>query len=474
MLSKFKAINSIFSISISFFTFIHFFSLIYNNNFLLIILVISGLIILITGFLILPPNEIVLPLFLVFVSFTINLIYNNFHIGFSNSGILKMEFIISLLCVIPMISWVLEEESYFKSIMYSLHKYIKNSITFYISIMLATMLISFFLLFGSVSVVYEFQSEILKKYNNKTWEYYKSTSLVRGFALTKLWVISNPSLAYIISISGASLWISILQGIFLSFFSIILAVCMMYLKIKKTDEKITKIINNQVAQLLTQRDTNISTKKLTFEFIILFVSLVCTIFAIYPLVHNNLLTVISLSIIVWTLLYFIFKKRLKRFVYLIKDHISYSLSKNIKQFLLLFSAGLVIKSLEDSGLFEKFTTFIFQIEESISIINILWFLPFILIILSFTGVGPLTSIILIGSVFQNINFPHPPELIVLSVSSGSVISVLISPFVISIIFISEVNGLSVFKNGLKFNLLYSLFFYILIQTYLQVITIYFN
>src|SRR5699024_1011956 len=113
MLSKFKAINSIFSISISFFTFIHFFSLIYNNNFLLIILVISGLIILITGFLILPPNEIVLPLFLVFVSFTINLIYNNFHIGFSNSGILKMEFIISLLCVIPMISWVLEEESYF-------------------------------------------------------------------------------------------------------------------------------------------------------------------------------------------------------------------------------------------------------------------------------------------------------------------------------------------------------------------------
>src|SRR5699024_10540844 len=163
----------------------------------------------------------------------------------------------------------------------------------------------------------------------------------------------------------------------------------------KTDIEVTKIIKNHVIQLLDQRDTKMNANKLTFEFIILFISLVFMIFTLYTLVQSNLLTVISLSIIVWSILYYIFKRKLKSFIYLIKDHVLYSLSKNVKQFSLLFSAGLVIKSLEESGLFEEFTSFIFQIEESIPILNILWFLPFILIALSFTGVGPLTSIILI-------------------------------------------------------------------------------
>ena len=65
------------------------------------------------------------------------------------------------------------------------------------------------------------------------------------------------------------------------------------------------------------------------------------------------------------------------------------------------------------------------------------------------------------------DLPYPPELIVLAVTSGSVISILISPVIMPVIVLSASNGLSLFTNGIKFNWKYALVFYIIVQIYIQ-------
>ena len=89
------------------------------------------------------------------------------------------------------------------------------------------------------------------------------------------------------------------------------------------------------------------------------------------------------------------------------------------------------------------------------------------IILGFFGLGPLTVMVLVGGILGNLDLPYPSELIVLAVTSGSALSILLSPIIMPIIVLSASNGLSGVKNGIKFNWKYALVIYIMVQAYIQ-------
>src|SRR5699024_7042129 len=108
-----------------------------------------------------------------------------------------------------------------------------------------------------------------------------------------------------------------------------------------------------------------------------------------------------------------------------------------------------------------------DMQAQIPFINPLYLIPFIVILLGFCGLGPLTVMVLVAGILESLALPYPPELIVLAVTSGSAISILLSPVIMPVIALSAVNGLSLFTNGIKFNWKYSIVLYSVIQLYIQ-------
>lgn len=181
----------------------------------------------------------------------------------------------------------------------------------------------------------------------------------------------------------------------------------------------------------------------------------------------GLLVIIPLIIMVWTFAYFLLKKRSYQLYIKTKDYFTSGIKYKSQQFSLLLAAGMLIFSVNQSGIGNYLVEGLFYIEEVVPFLNFLVILPFTVIILGFLGLGPLTVIVLVAGILQNVSMPYPPELVVLSMTSGSVISVLLSPVILPIIVLSASNGLSILKNGFNFNLGYTVAFYFLVQAYIQ-------
>jgi len=133
----------------------------------------------------------------------------------------------------------------------------------------------------------------------------------------------------------------------------------------------------------------------------------------------------------------------------------------------MLTVGVLIYGLRQTDFANIVVNGFNAVENFIPFINPLFLLPFIVIILGMVGLGPLTVMVLVAGILSSLNLPYPPELIVLSITSGSVISILTSPVIMPVITLSASNGLSLFTNGIKFNWKFSILFYIVVQIYLQ-------
>lgn len=452
---------------------LHFLSLIDDSGTSRAILSLLGFLAVVFGFFCLQRNQLFVPIFLIAFSLTIDLVSGHLTPRVTADGLLQMQSLIALLVIIPMIGWVLREEPYFDKMMYLARNLFRTSRRFYVGMMLATQLIAYFLLFGSLPVVYQFEDVFLKGKTGETWEYFKGTALLRAFALCTLWVVSIPSFVYVVDTMDASLWLSILQGFFISLCGIALAVFMMSLREKHVGVNLTKGLQEEIGKLASQSGPGEHAGRVVGEFAVLFVTLFGTIFLIHGITGGELLIVIPLVIVAWTFCYYLVKGKMAGFAGRIKKYFNEEAPGNAQQFLILLSAGLVISSLHESGWAEAIMNGIFYAGDVIPFLNVLWLLPFVLIFLGLIGLGPLTVMVLVGGILQSVSLPYPPELVVLSLTCGSVIAILLSPFVLSVIVLSGTNGLSVFKNGMKFNLIYAGVFYLLVQTYLQLVVVLF-
>lgn len=455
------------SLSITLYGLLHFITYFYQNSFLLGILSLTGIGILFFTTIIKSAKKLKIPLILLVVGIIILLFSRTSLMEGFQYGFLQMRNMVGLLVVVPMISWVLREEPYMEAIIGLGNKLLNTSRRFYLGVISFTQIIAYFLLFGAIQMVYHFVNEILADKKGEAWENFKGTALLRGFALSTLWVVSIPSFAFVVEIMDASLLLSIVQGFGMSIVGILLALVFSHFEEKRYGVNLTVELQTEINEVLRQTRYNKRMKHDFIEFVILFVSLFGTIFILNAFLAIEILILIPLVVIVWIGIYYIIKKRPIKLAKQAKVHVQNDIIHESYQLSMMLGAGMMIFALNQTSFASIVVDSIYGIQASLPFINVLYFLPFIVIVLGFFGLGPLTVMVLVGGILGNLELPYPPEIIVLTVTSGSAISILLSPLIMPVISLSGVNGLSAFKNGVRFNWKYAVVFYVVVQVYVQ-------
>lgn len=458
---------------ITLYVIMHFIVYFTGSGVLSTVLSLFGLAAFLLGYFFLPVKQAGISLLLLIIALIVHVTAGTSLLGGIESGFTVMSGLIALLLIVPTISWVLEEKPYIESVINFAQNLLNTSRKFYFGMMVITQIISYFLLFGSIPMVYGMINDFLSNQKGEAWENYKGTALLRAFALTTMWVVSIPSFVFAVDALGASLSLSILQGFFISFAGILLSVFFSYYQERQYGVDLTKGIQEELAKISEQKEDARSGNRVALEFALLFVTLFGSIFLVNALSDVKLLNIIPIVIIIWVMLYFIIKLRSSAIIKNGKDYVTESIPNKAQQFSILLAAGFLIHSVNQSGYGEYIIDGLFYVTDSVPFLNFLWVLPFVVIILGFIGLGPLTVIVLVSGILQGVELPYPPEIVVLGITSGSVISIMLSPLILPSIILSSVNQLSIMKNGLMFNYKYAMAFYIMVQIYLQIFVYFF-
>ncbi|TDL31084.1 hypothetical protein E2R51_14915 [Jeotgalibacillus sp. S-D1] len=462
-----------YTLFISVYVMMHFFFSFSQSETLMTSLSLVGLAAFLMGYFFLPIKQASISLLLFGIAVMIHLSSGTSLIESAISGFTVMSGLIALLLIVPAISWVLEEKPYIESVIHFAQSLLNTSRKFYFGMLMITQIISYFLLFGAIPMVYGMVNGFLSGQQGEAWENYKGTALLRGFALTTMWVVSIPSFIFAVDALGASLGLSILQGFFISFAGVLLAVLFSYFQERHYGVDLTEGIQEQLAKIGGDLKQDAKGNRNVTEFILLFVTLFGSIFLLNAIWDVSLLLIIPIVIIAWVILYFILSRKTGRIIEHGKYYVKTGIPNKAQQFSILFAAGFLIDSVNQSGYGDFIVDGLFYVSDAVPFLNFLWILPFVVIILGFIGLGPLTVIVLVSGILQGVEVPYPPELIVLGITSGSVISIMLSPLVLPTIVLSAVNRLSIVKNSIMFNYKYAIAFYGMTQVYLQSVVLFF-
>src|SRR5690625_6631675 len=104
------------------------------------------------------------------------------------------------------------------------HDFINTSKKFYFTLVSLTQVLTYFLLFGSITMMYQFVDVVLKNQKGEMWERYKGTALLRGYALSKLWIVTVPNFFVVVDTIIASIYISLFHDFGIAYFFTIISV----------------------------------------------------------------------------------------------------------------------------------------------------------------------------------------------------------------------------------------------------------
>src|SRR5699024_60459 len=169
----------------------------------------------------------------------------------------------------------------------------------------------------------------------------------------------------------------------------------------------------------------------------------------------------------WVILYFFYKRKPLALKHHFKNFRDTEVVKKTYQLNVMMTVGILIIALQQTEFSNLVVHGLNQIEDYFPLLNPLAVFPLVVILLGFMGMGPTTVMVLVAGILQNIDLPYPPALVVLAITSGSAISIMLSPLIMPVIVLSASNKLSLFKNGIQFNWFYALSFYLIVQIYIQ-------
>ena len=463
-----KIIDTLLRVAIIAYALLHFITVFIQVDFLEQLLGLTGVSMLLLTLLHLKARHFKLPLFILLIGVIVLVYSHTSLIEGLHHGMLQMRGIVGFLIIIPLISYVLREEPYIEDIMALFHTFIHTSKRFYFSIVAFTQIITYFVLFGSIPMMHQFINIILKNQTSLVWENYKATALLRGFALSTMWVISIPSFIFAVETLGASLSMTILQGMGIALLGSVMAMIFAYFHEKRTGVTLTPTLQAEIKKTVENASPKEVRVKKVIEFSMLFVTLFGSVFLIHGLFDITLMVLIPIVIIFWMVSFYIIKRLTEKIPDTLSHYYEHDLTNQAYQLNIMLCVGVLIYALNQTNFSHITVESLAYVQDVLPFINILSLLPFIIIFLGFAGLGPLTVMVLVAGILESMSFPYPAELIVLSVTSGSVISILISPLIMPVIVLSSANKLSLFMNGFKFNWKYAIAFYILVQLYIQI------
>jgi len=454
------------SVTLISYVILHFITYFWEVNYLMYTIAIIGVMLFVLTLLTYKLTMFKLPVFLLSLAFLILIITNNLSIDTLIISFVEMKNIIGLLTIAPVIGWVFSEKPYIEMLIIKYKKIIRTEIRLCFSIVLLMQLLSGFLLFSAIPLMYNFVDKISTNKDDPNWEKFKSTSVLRGFSLSTLWLISSPTFTYSVDSMNASIWYSLLQGVVFLLFGVGLSVVFLNSKVNR----------NEIDRFHFDRreeESNHASSTL-IELILLFILFFGLIIILYVLTNIELMVIIPISCVIIALFYYGRKEKRGVLMFHFKD---YFLHKSISlsyQVCVMMSAGVLVFSLRKTTFENIIIENIEKTQDVLPVINIMSIIPVIMVLLGFMGLGPLTATVLIAGILSNMSISYPPELLVLSITMGNAISILISPLVIPVVLLSGINGMSTIYNGIRLNLKYAICLYMLSQLYLQGIFIFFK
>lgn len=361
-----------------------------------------------------------------------------------------------------MIGWVFFEEPYIENLIAKYRGMVNSKNKFYIIIITFMQVLSCFLLFSAIPIMYRFINKVLKNYKDLLMENFKSTAILRGFALSMLWLISSPTFTYAIEKMHASIWISVLQGFGVFLFGSVLALIFSIYEVKEDE------IKNNFNFQGEEQETGSFSNRIIYEFTLLIILFFGFIIILKYITAIELMIIIPVCIFLLSLFYFIFKGKIKSFGLQFKNYFYNETTALSYQLCLMLSAGLFVYALKQTQLDNIIVESINSVERIVPIFNILSIIPIIAILLGLVGLGPLTSMVLLTGILGGMDIPYPMEAVVLSLTLGNAIAILVSPLVMPVVLLSNTNGMNLIHNGFRLNWKYVCVLYISVQIYLQI------
>ncbi|PAV28392.1 hypothetical protein CIL05_17315 [Virgibacillus profundi] len=381
-------------------------------------------------------------------------------------GMLELADIIVLILIVPLISWIILHEKYIDSIFSKASFILKTRVSYFSGVMLFTQVLSHFLLIGSIPLIYQFVKENIKE-THIGIEKLKNLSILRGFSLGTLWVVTIPSFSYSVQTSNASILTVIIQGFIFSSISILVSIYFFVHKYQSAWVNAASMIDNKISSIEHQIDKGYMNKCVK-EFLLLFIFFFGVTVLIHLLLDWDLLVVIPQVTIICVLAYFLFKKSLILLMSHSKHYFLNDIMRKNEELSIYFSVSIFIYAVQVSDI-GIYIADVLNLLTSSPLINLYMLLPFLMVLLGFVGLGPLTSMVLVGGLINSLSIDFIPELLVLSLTVGSAISIMMSPIGVSVIMLSTVSNIGKLELSLKSNYTYCLFIYLFSQVYIQVI-----
>lgn len=383
-------------------------------------------------------------------------------------GFRHMRLLLPVLLVFPMFSWVLKLEPYVESLMIEVGRRLKKGSRIQFILMTVTQILSSFLMIGAIHFMYRWMQALLENRTGRSWDEFKGAIALRGFALSTLWVISIPSFSYTVSVMQANVALMIVQGLIFALFGVLLAVLMQNRKDRKRGVR----LSDELFAELKTRETGIEEQRIganVREFLLMFLALMAILFAAHWLTGLDLLYLIPIILFPGVALIFFAKKKGAAFAGELKAYLSRELPNKSYEMAVFVATGLFVHAMHLSGWGKAIITAVYTVTDQWHLLNMLFLLPWMIVILSFLGLSPLTIMVLMGSIIQSIHLPYPPELIAFSMTVGSLMGHVLSPITVAAIVLSASNGKSAWFNSVGSNWAYALIFYAAAQAYIQIV-----
>ncbi|CAM3579210.1 hypothetical protein [Cytobacillus oceanisediminis] len=232
-------------------------------------------------------------------------------------SILNNVALVSLFITVPLLSYPLKNGGYIEYMDYFVVNFLKKDMKKIAFVTAITCIVSSFLNLGSIRVMYDLFSERFK-YLNKVFV----RSLVQGFSLAAFWSPYFAGVAIILHLVGVS---------FVSFFGygfVMVIICYLtsvVINLRYLSKEVTTNTAPYVAVSIDEDGSREQTKKVEhkrgIELIIAFIGLFLALFFLEKWLHHyNVLLLISILAITYSILWSLAIKKIKEYAFSLKDY----------------------------------------------------------------------------------------------------------------------------------------------------------
>jgi hypothetical protein len=368
------------------------------------------------------------------------------------AAVLSMKNVISIIVVMQLFSIPIEVGKYNMAVRYWLQKSVKSQSILFLFTTVVTHLFSSFLLFGTVPVMVSLLGDTLKR-SVSHYERFLSAAVLRGYSLALLWAPGAIILLLVVQATRVA-WIEVLiPGLLLSLIGMITSVILESRLRLSADLKVGREAVD--ASPLTEA----AARRKAYQVIIVVLGLVLLTVILekahFGLYSSRVLFAGAIIVLIWTSAFV----RRPEFYPTLKNYWQQELLKPIDLVPLFLSLGIFSMAIEKAGLIAVVQPGLQAIVNTMGEFSMAA-LPAFMILCALAGVHPYVSIIMIEKVLSALQLPIEPVSLALSLSVGSVICFILSPFAGMVLTLAKFIDSRTVDIAFRWNWAFSLIFFV--------------